>query len=401
MKNNLKIALLMQGGLGWLGGSEYIKNLVLALASLPEKERSTFELHLIVSQHLEGELLERISPHIVKQHVLDTDLPPITLWQRAHGLIKRRFFNQPYTGRLNELLKKYEFDFAYPFLTAEENTKCRSAAWIPDFQHKYLPQFFSPEEIESRDRTFASTAKHASTVILSSKSAAEDFTKFFPNEAHKVKILSFKTSPAAAWYDDNPKSVQQNYCLPDRFFLVSNQFWQHKNHSIIFEALKLLKAKSITPTVVCTGHLYDYRNPDYSNFILKSVHQAGLAHQVYLLGLIPKLDQIQLMRQSLAVIQPSLFEGWSTLVEDARALGKVMILSDLQVNIEQDPPQSIFFDRNSSSHLATLLQEIWEVRSSGPDLHAEEQARAKNVEEVRQYGRRFLEIVAEGKSSGG
>ena len=53
------------------------------------------------------------------------------------------------------------------------------------------------------------------------------------------------------------------------------------------------------------------------------------------------------MRKAMAVIQPSLFEGWSTVVEDARALGKPMILSDFPVQIEQDPPSSDYFERNN------------------------------------------------------
>jgi hypothetical protein len=116
---------------------------------------------------------------------------------------------------------------------------------------------------------------------------------------------------------------------------------------------------------------------------------------VYFLGLIPKFEQVQLMRQSLAVIQPSLFEGWSTLVEDARSLGKTMILSDLPVNLEQDPPHSIFFDRTSPEQLAQRIEELWLERSPGSDLEAEHQARENSYAEVQAYGYRFLEIAKE------
>ncbi|MFM8004242.1 MAG: glycosyltransferase, partial [Dolichospermum sp.] len=117
---------------------------------------------------------------------------------------------------------------------------------------------------------------------------------------------------------------------------------------------------SIYPVIVCTGHIYDHRKPDYIDIILQAIHTYGLANQVYLLGLIPRIDQIQLMRHSLAVIQPSLFEGWSTVVEDARCLGKKMILSDFPVHLEQDPPGSVFFERNSPQELANLIGEWWE-----------------------------------------
>jgi hypothetical protein len=63
------------------------------------------------------------------------------------------------------------------------------------------------------------------------------------------------------------------------------------------------------------------------------------------------------MRHSLAVIQPSLFEGWSTVVEDARCLGKKIILSDLLVQVEQNPQGSEFFERHSPQQLADLIAE--------------------------------------------
>jgi glycosyltransferase involved in cell wall biosynthesis len=392
MTTKLKIALFMQGCQGWQGGVEYIKNLIFALGSLPDEIQSTFEVHLISDQPLSDELHHQLTPYVKQFYSYDIDLQPLTFFNRALWLLQRKILKKS-NPRLEALLKKQGFDFIYPYTTNAINSNYRSAAWIPDFQHKYLPQFFTAHELHYRDLSYSSIAQCSENVVLSSKTAAEDFKTFFPDAADKAQVLSFKTSPSPDWYDGNPLQVQQKYCLPDRFFLVSNQFWQHKNHLIVFEALKQLKARSITPALVCTGHIYDYRKPDYSDIILNSIHQAGIAHQVYLLGLIPKLDQIQLMRRSLAVIQPSLFEGWSTLVEDARVLGKTIILSDLPVNLEQDPPHSVFFDQTSPDQLAQRIEELWLKQLLYPDLKAEHHAYENSRMEVQSYGYRFLEIA--------
>jgi glycosyltransferase involved in cell wall biosynthesis len=187
--------------------------------------------------------------------------------------------------------------------------------------------------------------------------------------------------------------VQKKYHLQDRFFLVSNQFWQHKNHLIIFESLKLLKEKSFNPVVVCTGQLLDDRAPNYCNLILKAINEGELHGQVYLLGLIPKSDQIALMRRCIAVIQPSLFEGWSTLVENARALGKTVILSDIPVHLEQNPPYSRFFKQNDPGDLASLMADIWDSGSPGPDHNNEENAKLENRAMMVEFGRQFISII--------
>ena len=411
MTKPLRIGLMMQGDRNWIGGTEYIKNIVLALASLPAEVQSTFELSLICPKTIDPSLYKQLQPYLKNIHYQDAVLPPPTLLNRLYWKIFRRLSKQndpqleaflrqqkPETllrqQQLETLLKQQQLDFVYPHLSLSTGQQpYRSAAWIYDFQHKHLPEFFSTEEVQQRDQLFALIAHQAPIVVLSSKSAESDFHKFFSEAHDKTEVLSFKTSPAPTWYEGKPQQIQQEYFLPDRFFLVSNQFWQHKNHLVVFKALKLLQEKSIYPNVVFTGHLHDHRQPSYADTVLQTIHKLGIAKQVYLVGLIPKLDQIQLMRHSLAVIQPSLFEGWSTLVEDARCLGKRMILSDLPVNLEQDPPNSVFFERNSPEHLAQFLADWWEHLSPGPDPEQEAIAKINAVKEVKAFGSRFLEIA--------
>ncbi|MEH2384211.1 MAG: glycosyltransferase [Nostoc sp.] len=394
MNQPLRIGLIMQGGHGWIGGTEYIKNLILALSSLPDEERSTFEICLLYyGQSFEPDIQNQLNPYLNGTYNLETELGYFTFINRLKWKVKRVFFKQS-APRLSHFLIKNKLNFIYPYLVPDaENASYQGCPWIYDFQHKYLPHLFTQPDIDERDRGFAKIANSSSRVVLSSKTAAADFKKFFPNSECQTEVLQFRTSLPSSWYELNSVNLQSKYHLPDRFFIISNQFWQHKNHLIVLEALKILKASSIYPVVVFTGHIYDYRKPDYIDTILQTIHTCGLVNQVYLLGLIPRIDQIQLMRRSLAVIQPSLFEGWSTVVEDARCLGKKMILSDFPVHLEQDPPGSAFFDRHSSQQLADLIAEWWEKLKPGSNYEEEILAQARNREEVKAFGYRFLEIA--------
>ncbi|MDB9521186.1 glycosyltransferase [Dolichospermum circinale CS-1225] len=394
MNKPLKIGLLMQGGRSWIGGTEYIKNIIFALSSLPHEVRSTFELSLLFDgKYAEPEIQEQLKHLLDYQYNLDSELEPYTFINRLKWKIIRTIQPHP-EPRLSPFLNKANIDFVYPFLTPNKaNLSYRGFPWIFDFQHKYMPNLFSDSEIKYRDGYFAQISELSSRVVLSSKTSAADFQKFYPDSQCATEVLHFRTSLPDLWFKLDPIETQRKYFLPDRFFLISNQFWQHKNHLIVLEALKILQGNSIYPQVVCTGHVYDHRQPNYSDKILTTIHTYGLANQVYLLGLIPRSDQIQLMRRSLAVIQPSLFEGWSTVIEDARCLGKKMIISDFPVHLEQNPPGSVFFNRNSPEQLAELIGEWWRQLSSGPDVDQENLARIKNIEEVQAFGYRFLEIV--------
>jgi 2-keto-4-pentenoate hydratase/2-oxohepta-3-ene-1,7-dioic acid hydratase in catechol pathway len=60
MKKLFKIGLIMQGGTSWIGGTEYIKNIILALSSLPNEERETFEICLLYNQDIAPDIQNQL-----------------------------------------------------------------------------------------------------------------------------------------------------------------------------------------------------------------------------------------------------------------------------------------------------------------------------------------------------
>lgn len=365
-----------------MGGMEYIRNIILALTSLPQTDRSTFEISLVVSSSSEQAFISSVRPYLKNVYFID-ELGPRTLFNRVKWMIKREVF-----------FKKMNFDFVYPVMELHFGiSNKRVTTWIPDFQHKYLMELFTEQEIKARDKSYTRLAQQAYCIVFSSMSSEADFRKFYPENAANTRVLPFKTIPQQQWYDVSPVDIQKKYCLPDKFLIISNQFWMHKNHLTVFKALKHLKDIGICPNVVCTGRIFDYRQPDYSDSILQTIHTLGLSQQVYLLGLIPKIDQIQLLRRSIALIQPSLFEGWSSVVEDARCMGKPLILSDLPVHLEQNPPQTRFFERSSPESLAPIMADCWNTLLPGPDFERETIAREVNRNEVATFAKLFLAIA--------
>ena len=110
-------------------------------------------------------------------------------------------------------------------------------------------------------------------------------------------------------------------------------------------------------------------------------------------GLLPRSHQIQIVRRAVALVQPSLFEGWSAVVEDARTFGKRIYLSDLAVHREQDPPDAVFFDAHAPEQLADLIAGDWSQLRPGPDPERERQAFAEQTLRARLFAQTFLGIL--------
>lgn len=107
--------------------------------------------------------------------------------------------------------------------------------------------------------------------------------------------------------------------------------------------------------VVFTGSLHDPRSPKHLDKVLGMIHTLDIHDNWRVLGLIPKRDQVALLKEATTVIQPSLFEGWSTIVEEARLLNKRLIVSDIDVHREQAWDDVIFFDPHDARTLADAM----------------------------------------------
>jgi glycosyltransferase involved in cell wall biosynthesis len=367
-----------------MGGSEYIRNLLRALAAAGAPAPTLFCLRDAVPAWQDAAVkLAPVRPFL--------ELPLVD----RLGLNNRNFA---------AALDAHPVDFLYPItygnrenigLTFPLRGALRGvpwAGWIPDFQHRHLPQFFTPAQSAFRDRNIAALLCEAPLVVASSATAADDLRTFHPSYAGRVEVLRFTTCPRAEWYE--PHTAPELAVLPERFFVVANQFWMHKNHLTVFRALALLAERGVRPEVLCTGALDEARDPAYADRVRTALQTSGISAQVHLLGLLARRTQIELLRRAIAVIQPSLFEGWSTVVEDARTLGRPMLLSDLPVHREQDPPGARFFPPESAEALAGLMADAWSAWPPGPDLVAEQTARTAAEQRLKQVGERFLEIAA-------
>ncbi len=269
--------------------------------------------------------------------------------------------------------------------------------WIPDFQHLHLPEFFGANDLQRRNSSMRRLAEKASLVMLSSQAGRDDFARFAPDHAHKARVASFPSLLVFDEIADDPIAMRRKYNLPEKFVLVANQFWAHKNHALVVEALALLKGKGLDIPVVMTGLPSDHRDPSNKTLssLLQAIAIAGLNSQVYILGLLPYSDLINLMRSAALILQPSRFEGWSTVVQDAVALGRPVVCSDIAVHREQAPGALGFFPTDTPSVLAELLATLWKDVQPGPSKTLENQSLARERLFAKRHGETLLNLCVE------
>jgi glycosyltransferase involved in cell wall biosynthesis len=342
----MKVGIKYSYNENWIGGTYYVENLIRALdGSNDAKKMEMF----VFSDKASFDRVSKITSHILlKQGNL---FPEYSLIERSVNKVLRGFI-----GR-NFINKSTDIDLVFPLNGRDKyfNKVERKIYWIPDFQDKFLGGFFSPEELKVRADSYDYISSNAEELVFSSNAALNDFKVLFPASKANTYVLQFAVShdfTALPAFED----VLQKYQLDSVYFMSPNQFWQHKNHSIILEAASILKKQGFNAQFVFTGKEYDYRNPDYTDQIKNLAKELGVEDSVKFLGFIDRNDQIALMKNAQAIIQPSFFEGWSTVVEDAKALNQTIIASDIAVHREQLGDAGNYFDPKSAEALSKLLR---------------------------------------------
>jgi glycosyltransferase involved in cell wall biosynthesis len=183
--------------------------------------------------------------------------------------------------------------------------------------------------------------------------------------------------------------LRAKFELPARFVHLPNQLWKHKNHELVVEAL----ARTPEVVVVATGPTENYRHAGLFTDLMAQVRKLGLGERFRHLGLVSFAEMISLMRHSVAVINPSRFEGWSTTVEEAKSLGKRLLVSDIPVHREQAPARASYFGVDDPAAVAAQLAEAWSAYDPEADGIAAAEAAQLLPGRTRAFAETYESIV--------
>jgi hypothetical protein len=367
----MRIGFLDRSDASWTAGASYTRSVVNALAGGLSADE---ELYVIAGQ---GGV---------------RDLPVGAKSIRVEG-------SQPTAKEIETIVAEHAIDVVLPvteLLTPE--TACARIGWIPDFQHRRLPQYFSEDQRAQRDAHFELLLQSCDAMMFSSDAVLADFRELYPGFGGGSATVHFASS--LAWQPDalatDPTPVITKYRLPQAFALVVNQFWRHKNHRVVVEAVAQARAKNPDVHVVMVGMLSDSRDITNAHLseIVRRLSTEKLFANISVLGEVPFEDLLSLLRCASLVIQPSEFEGWSTTVQDAIALGKPLACSDIATHREQAPDAAFFKVDDAAALASHLARREW---ANGSWQGAEAEARSLEAERERgcKWGARLSELARE------
>jgi glycosyltransferase involved in cell wall biosynthesis len=365
-ENNIeykKIGILYRYYPDWIGGTIYIFNILKALELQAVNKINLPKIILFISRH-EKNKLDFNFPNL-ENEIVFYDLNNI---QKIINKICLKI------GLKQFFLNKYKepLDFLFPVFTNwlyfEKTPIENQYYWIPDFQCFHLPHLFTIDDVIKRKEQYDVTIENAKNLVISSNAVKNDLLYLYQKQNYpNLHILRFAT------FNEYPKQFDlKSIGISKPYFICPNQFWGHKNQIVILNAIKQMGNENLPFQVVFTGKENDPRNPLHFESVIKpEMNNSFVRNNVLFLGFIDRNVQLSLIDQSLALIQPSKFEGWSTVIEDGMFFNKPIIATNLEVNIEQLGSLGYFFEADDCEELLRLILEIFNSDLRSIDYHYE------------------------------
>ena len=93
------------------------------------------------------------------------------------------------------------------------------------------------------------------------------------------------------------------------------------------------------------------------------------------------------------IINPSKFEGWSSSVEQAKSMGKKVILSNINIHKEQNPDRGVYFNADDNKKLANILMNEYKKFNSSKEKKIINNTYLKSNKNLFNYYLEYEKIV--------
>lgn len=227
-----------------------------------------------------------------------------------------------------------------------------------DLQHRlqpFFPEVSSGRQWDNRERLHSTVLRRASLIVTGTQTGRDEIERFYGVPRERILLLPHPTPQFVSNLGDAAPDLAG---LQGEFLLYPAQFWPHKNHYGLIEALRLLRHRDgLDISLVLTGS--DKGNLGY---VRDLVTECDLSDAVHILGFVPQTQLAWLYRHALALTYVTYFGPENLPPLEAFAAGCPVIASDVPGAREQLGDAALLVDPRRPEQIADAVKSL---RSDG------------------------------------
>jgi glycosyltransferase involved in cell wall biosynthesis len=270
------------------------------------------------------------------------------------------FFSTKYIFPIEKKLLNEKTSLVYfigPSLYSLQLNKLNYIFTLFDLAHRDNPEFDEVRifnEFENREKLYKRVLSKSYLTLTDSEDLSSKASLLYGIDKSRFISMPFSPSPDLNYNSISIGEVAEIYKLPKQYFYYPAQFWAHKNHYRILEALFNLKKRNINFHLVLSGG--DKGNLDY---ILTIITSFGLNDFVHIIGLVPSNHMKALYQGSVALIMPTYFGPTNLPPLEAWTLGTPLIYSKCLAG--QTGEAALKIDPDDSESIAYAMQKVYDI----------------------------------------
>ena len=186
--------------------------------------------------------------------------------------------------------------------------------YIYEFHHIFrpdLPEYKEWTDFDFREGLLNTNIKKSISLIVDTEKKKNDIVKYYNGHKEKIKVIPLSSNISISNEQNTKLDLEKiKYWVGENneFFFYPAQYWSHKNHYYILEAIKALNKKYNKKTkFVFTGH-----KKNNFGYIKKKIDELNLVDQVACLEYLNDEEIRILYKNCKALVMPSLI-GYSSL----------------------------------------------------------------------------------------
>lgn len=227
-----------------------------------------------------------------------------------------------------------------------------SMVW--DLQHRlqpYFPEVSNKGEWAKREKFYSANLPQASRVIIGNEAGRNEIHQFYRIPKERIFLIPHPTPAFALENADTKPPLPQSFTPQRPYLFYPAQFWAHKNHVGLLNALHLLKRDFQQEfDLVLVGS--DKGN---QSFVMQKAQSLGLVHQVHCLGFVSINHLIALYQNAFALAYVTYFGPENLPPLEAFALGCPVIASRVAGADEQLGEGAILVNPSSPQEIAQAV----------------------------------------------
>jgi glycosyltransferase involved in cell wall biosynthesis len=265
----------------------------------------------------------------------------------------------------------------YPATTATTfEAGCPYIVAIHDVNHRLHPEFVPHGEKERREYMFGHSIGQALLLLAGSELVKQDVLSVYGDtgiSADRIHVLPYLPPPyiKGRAARQEVQSVRQRYKLPDRYLFYPAQFWPHKNHLRVVQALAELRREKIDIPVIFTGSTTAPDQRRHYEALIAEIQRCEVAGLVHILGPVPHTDIAALYSGATALIMPTFFWPDNIPFLEAWACECPVITSDVRDRRAQVGGAALLVDPASVGSIAASMARVWTDSQTAAKLAAE------------------------------